>query len=96
MKMKKRNIYLFVTGDEDAAIWFESTFNIREFYKEMVKEGLKEKSVKVEGIQIDVKIKEFGEVDPEYERFVVDELCNEDHLRTHSLFWVDDYIESMS
>ena len=67
-------IILHVTGDDDfGAMTFESLNDPQQFYKQMIEEGVTEKSIEHEECGcIYISIKEFGDVDPEFVEYIKD------------------------
>lgn len=64
-------------------IW--KNFDEEEFYEEMVEQGLTEKSIKIDGVNIDIEILNFGEVDPKFYYFIKNNLCDS---REHSDIYI--------
>ena len=78
MKMKK-SIFLYVTGEDFAAVLFERNFTKEAVYEEMVKEGVTHKVYENEyDYYIEVTIYEFDEVDEKFEEFIKQEFIQSD------------------
>lgn len=81
--------YLYVKGEDFSAMVFEENFNPQKVYEEMIEKGVDSDSFECNDTWIEVKIKTFNEVDPEFEIFVKSELCDYDVLKDSNLFRVD-------
>ncbi|WP_291566757.1 MULTISPECIES: hypothetical protein [unclassified Clostridium] len=82
--------YLYVKGEDFSAMTFEENFNPQKVYEEMIEKGIDSDSFEFDGTWIEVKIKTFNEVNPEFEYFVKSELCDYDMLKDVNLFRVDE------
>lgn len=85
--MSKR-VFLYVRGGDYSAMTFRGNYNVQEFYEDMVKEGVTDKTINTDSFCADITIKEFGEVDSEFIGFVFDNLCDYDHLKDADIFEV--------
>jgi hypothetical protein len=92
MTMEK-TVFLYVRDDGDyGAVSFESQYKAQKVYEEMLAEGITRKdlpNLEDEGWAITVEIKEFGSVDPEFEFFVLDTLCDYDQLKAANIYRVE-------
>jgi hypothetical protein len=91
-----KSVFIYVNNDGDYdALSFEQHYNTQKVYEEMVAAGVKKKNLpdleygEDEGITIRVEIKEFGEVDPEFESFITDKLCDYDQLKARNIYRVE-------
>jgi hypothetical protein len=91
-----KTVFIFVNNDGDYdALSFENHYNVQKVYAEMVEEGVMKKDLpdleydEGEGYTIRVEIFEFGEVDPEFESFIIDKLCDYDHLKARNIYRVN-------
>lgn len=84
-------VYIFVRGDGDCdAMLFEETYNEQKVYEEMLAEGVSRKQLPVDdGMTIDVRIVEFDAVDPGFESFIKNELCDYDALKASDIYRVE-------
>lgn len=87
--MNKR-VFLHVYGEDYSALDFNRNYNTRQFYDEMVAEGVTFKIIEDEDKEIyaEVKIVEFGEIDDEYINYVKNHLCDYDALKDEDMFEV--------
>jgi hypothetical protein len=89
----KKNIFLYVYGDDYSALRFLDKYNTKEVYDSMVTEGVTHKILtEIEDDDeycIEVDIKKFGEVDPKFISFIKNELCDCDHLNHCDIYKVE-------
>lgn len=84
-----KSIFLYVNGGDYAALGFEQNFNTEDVYKEMVTEGVTEKTYESDDYYFDVAIKEFGEVDPEFINFLYNYVLDYDMMKSENFYLVD-------
>jgi hypothetical protein len=87
--MNNKSIFLYVSGSDYSAMDFEDNFNVKEFYQQMIDEGVTEKTVDNDDYYFGVEIKEFGEVDSNFEIFIKNEICDYDQLKASNIFRVE-------
>jgi hypothetical protein len=85
----KKNIFLYVYGDDYSALGFSEKYNTKEVYESMIAAGITHKILENDEYYIEVKIKEFGEIDPEFIYFMKDQLCDYDNLKNSDIFKVE-------
>jgi hypothetical protein len=89
-----KSVFLFVSnhGDFDAE-YFERDYDPQTVYEEMISEGVTKKRLRIIDDEYEdyttVKIVEFGEVDPSFEEFVLEKLCDYDMLKARCIYRVD-------
>jgi hypothetical protein len=84
-----KTVFLYVYGADFSAIDFEKKYNAQEVYESMLAEGVTHKVLEdTDDAYIEVKIKEFGEVDPEFVTWIMYELCDYDQLKAADIFEV--------
>lgn len=92
--MKTAFLYVNNDGDYDA-MTFERQYDPQTVYEEMLAEGVTKKELpdleygEDEGYTITVELKEFGAVDPDFETFVIDRLCDYDQLKARNIYRVE-------
>lgn len=80
--------FLYVKGNDYAALNFEEKYNPQEFYNQMVVENVTEKILK-DDFYAEVEIKEFGVIDPDFLSFVQHELRDYDDTKHWDIFEVN-------
>lgn len=83
-----KTIYLLVSGGDYSALDFERNFNAEKVYQEMLEEGVTSRVYDTDDYYIEVSIKEFGIVDPDFEIFIKDQLCDYDQLKATNFYQV--------
>lgn len=83
-----KSIFLYVKGDDYAAREFERNFKREEVYKEMVAEGVTEKTYEGDDYYIEVEIEEFGAVDPKFIEFLQENLLDYDRMKGENIYLV--------
>lgn len=86
---KKETVWLYVSGDEYASMFFEQNFNEKDVYKEMVENKIDKKAIELEGVNIEVEILKFGEVDSKFESFIKNNLCDYDMLKNENIYKIE-------
>lgn len=86
---KKETIWLYVSGDEYASMFFEQNFDEKDVYKEMVENKIDKKTIELEGVCIEVEILKFGEVDSKFESFIKNNLCDYDMLKNENIYKIE-------
>lgn len=89
MVNKKESVWLHVTGDEYSAMVFGENCKVEEVYKEMVKKNLTSMTLDIEDTNIEVAIRNFGEVDESFVTFIKNNLCDYDQLKDQDMFRVN-------
>jgi len=79
-----KRVFLYVSGVDYSALDFSRDYNAQEVYEEMIKKGLTQNTVD----DIDITIKEFGEIDDKFIEFMKDYLCDYDQLSDADIFEV--------
>jgi hypothetical protein len=83
-----KNVFLFVKGDDYSALNFEQNFNAQQVYDDMVSKGEKRVSFESDEYYIDVYIKEFDDIDPEFIDFVRNEIHDYDSSKHYDFIEV--------
>ncbi|WP_442637865.1 hypothetical protein [Rossellomorea marisflavi] len=65
-----KRVFLYVSGEEYSADYFERHYEAQSFYEEMVRKGKRAQIVEENGYYFTVKIKEFGAIDDTFITFV--------------------------
>lgn len=68
--------------DEYTAMCFKKRYEEQEFYERMKKEGAESKQLDIEGLYVEVTIKQFGVVDDKFLDFVTDTFIDYDNAKT--------------
>lgn len=84
-----KSVWLYVSGDEYSAQEFIENYNVEDFYSKMVAEGVNLEVIDEEEFYMEVEIKDFGDVDDSFVRFIKDNLCDYDSLKSCDIFRVD-------
>jgi hypothetical protein len=83
-----KSVWLYVKGDDYAAIEFEENYNVSEIYRTMKENGVKRMELNSD-TYIEVELLEFGEVDHEFVSFVLNQLCDYDQLKNECIYRVE-------
>lgn len=83
-----KTIYLYVHGDDYSALSFEQKFKPKEFYDQMVSEGVTKKVIDDDNMYAEIEIKKFGFVDEEFESFVLHTLYDYDDSKHANIYKV--------
>ena len=88
--------FIYVWGDDDySAVMFENSKHTPEsIYFTMKKNNTKELTLDVEVddyvTEVTFQLLEFGDVDPAFESFVLNEICDYDALKASTIYRVED------
>lgn len=85
--MSKR-VFLYVYGDDYSALHFDQEYDKQELYESMVNKNEKHRIIETDEFYIEIKIKEFGEIDDTFVQFIRDYLCDSDDLKNADIFEV--------
>lgn len=86
--MIKKSVFLHVSGGDYSALDFENNFNPKDVYQQMVNEGKLFMVFDSSDYYIEVKIKEFENVNDNFLDFVQNELCDNDDLKHCNIYQV--------
>ena len=88
--------FIYVWGDDDysAAMFESSKYTPESIYFTMKKNNTKELTLDVEVddyvTEVTFQLLEFGDVDPDFESFVLNEMCDYDALKASNIYRVED------
>ncbi len=83
----EKSVYLYVYGDDYAAIDFSRNYNPQEVYEEMCSNGETHKIID-EDDYIELRIIEFDKVDSTFVDWIKDNLCDYDQLKGRDIIEV--------
>lgn len=86
----KKTIFLYVHGEDYSALTFGRDYNAQEVYEDMIAKGETTRTISTDDDYMEIEIVEFGEVDPKFESFIKDRLCDYDQLKSADIFEVFD------
>ena len=88
--------FIYVTGEGDySAVLFEnSEYSVKDIYNEMIEKGVtsltKEFKDEEWTEEVSFDLLEFGDVDPAFESFVLNEMCDYDALKASTIYRVEE------
>lgn len=77
----KKTVFLSVKGEDYSALDFEQNYNAQKEYEKMVKDGVTSRTFQTDEYDIEVKIHEFGEIDPAFISFLRDGFLDYDDCK---------------
>jgi hypothetical protein len=87
-------IYLTGEGDYSAVLFENSEYSVKDIYNEMIEKGVtsltKEFNDEEWTEEISFDLLEFGDVDPKFESFVLNEMCDYDALKASTIYRVEE------
>lgn len=83
-----KTVFLYVYGDDYSALGFERKYNVQDVYEQMVAEEVTKKVIENDEYYIEAKIEEFGEIDPDFVSFMLNNLCDYDQLKSENIYKV--------
>lgn len=87
-------IYLTGEGDYSAVLFENSEYSVKDIYNEMIEKGVtnltKEFKDEEWTEEISFDLLEFGDVDPDFESFVLNEMCDYDALKASTIYRVEE------
>ena len=85
----KETVWLYVSGDEYASMFFKQNFDEKIICKEMIDNKINKKTIELDETTIEVEILKFGEVDSKFEYFIKNNLCDSDILKHKSIYKIE-------
>lgn len=88
--------FIYVWGEDDySAVMFENSKHTPEsIYSTMKRKNTKELSLDIEVddyvTEVNFQLLEFGDVDKDFEKFVLNEMCDYDALKASNIYRVED------
>ena len=83
-----KQVFLYVSGDDKAAMNFDSSFNRQDYYEQMVKDGVTERVIDEDIFYAEIEIKEFKAVDKEFVEFIRGNFIDYDYSKDSDFFEV--------
>jgi hypothetical protein len=84
-----KSVFLYVHGDDYAALEFENNYNEQEVYTDMVAKGEKKRVLSGDDYYIEVDIKEFnGQVPADFLDFIMHDFSDYDDLKHSKIYYV--------
>ena len=92
-------IYMWGEGDYSAVLFENSEYSSKDIYKEMIEKDVKRLHKTITSVdecdeewteELTFELLEFGDVDPKFESFVLNEMCDYDALKASNIYRVED------
>jgi hypothetical protein len=87
--MSEKSIFLYVTGDDYAALYFEEKHDPQKVYESMLLVDTKHIILPDEDTYIEVRIKEFEKVNSDFLDFIQSEFADYDDLKHANIYEVE-------
>lgn len=91
-----KNYYVHITGDDYSAMHYEETPQIQEYVERMLLTGDKQERVVYQeaDVYLEARLLEFGEVDPDFEHYIKENLSDYDIMKSENIFFLKRVVDN--